>query len=246
MGPARPTGPAQPGQPEALTPTGAGGVAVSTRSLTFAYRRGAPPVVADLTLDLPTGAITTLTGPSGSGKSTLLYLLALMIRPTSGVVVWDGLSASGLRDAQRSRLRATQVGFVFQDALLDPSRTVLANVCDAGLFAGMDRSLVVERARELMTRFGVEHREDHRPGEISGGQAQRVALCRALLTSPRVIFADEPTGNLDDTSAEVVWQALVDHAATGASVVVSTHDTALVGRSDHHVALITQPEPVAP
>lgn len=210
---------------------------LSTRGLSFAYRAGAPPVIHDISFEVPAGAVTTLTGPSGSGKSTLLYLLALMIRPTSGQVVWDGIAASSLSDAQRSRLRATQVGFVFQDALLDPSRSVLDNVCDSGLFAGMPRQLALDRARALMSRFGVEHREDHRPGEISGGQAQRVAICRALLTDPRVVFADEPTGNLDEDSAEIVWRALVAHAASGATVVVSTHDRALAARSDHEVRL---------
>ncbi|ACZ32176.1 ABC transporter related protein [Xylanimonas cellulosilytica DSM 15894] len=203
----------------------------------FAYRAGAAPVIDDVTLDVPPGVVCALTGPSGSGKSTLLYLLALMLRPTGGEVVWDGQPASGLPDAARSRLRAAHVGFVFQDALLDPSRTVLANVCDSALFAGMPRATATARARDLMTRFGVEHRGDHLPGEISGGQAQRVAICRALLTDPRVVFADEPTGNLDDSSAEVVWHALTNHAATGATVVVATHDKALAARADHEVRL---------
>lgn len=213
------------------------GTAVSARQLVFTYRAAQSPVIDGLTVDLPVGAVTTLTGPSGSGKSTLLYLLALMIRPTSGDVLWDGVAASRRSDAQRSRLRATAVGFVFQDALLDPSRSVLANVCDSGLFAGMTHQAAAGRARSLLARFGVDHRADHRPGEISGGQAQRVAICRALLTHPRVVFADEPTGNLDEESAEVVWQALVDHAREGGTVVVSTHDRALADRSDHEIPL---------
>lgn len=210
---------------------------VGTRSLTFAYRSGVAPVIDDLTLDLPTGAVTTLTGPSGSGKSTLLYLLALMIRPTDGEVTWEGRPASRLPDAARSRLRASQVGFIFQDALLDPSRTVVANVCDSGLFAGMPHDVANDRARELLERFGVEHRADHRPGEISGGQAQRVAICRALLTDPRVVFADEPTGNLDDESADVVWRALAGHAERGNTVILATHDRALAERSDWEIRL---------
>jgi len=219
----------------------AAGAAAATvlgaRGLTFAYRSGAAPVIDNLTVDLPTGAVTALTGPSGSGKSTLLYLLALMIRPTRGEVEWDGRPASRLPDAARSRLRAAQVGFVFQDALLDPSRTVLANACDAGLFAGMPHTVAAARARELLERFGVENRADHRPGEISGGQAQRVALCRALLADPRVVFADEPTGNLDDDSAEVVWRALAEHAARGATVVLATHHTDLAARADREILL---------
>ena len=221
-----------------VAPAAATGLsAVGARGLSFAYRSGAAPVIEDLTVDVPTGGVTVLTGPSGSGKSTLLYLLALMIRPTAGEVVWDGRPASRLPDATRSRLRAAQVGLVFQDALLDPSRSVLANVCDSGLFAGMPRPTATARARELMARFGVEHRADHRPGEISGGQAQRVAICRALLTDPRVVFADEPTGNLDVESAEVVWRALADHAAHGATVIVATHHTDLAGRADQEIHL---------
>jgi len=213
------------------------GAALGAKDLSFSYRASAPPVIADLTVDVPVGAVTTMTGPSGSGKSTLLYLLALMIRPTAGEVTWDGLPVSHLTDAQRSRLRAAEVGFIFQDALLDPSRSVLANICDAALFSGMPRRVAITRATELMGRFGVEHRADHRPGEISGGQAQRVAICRALLTDPRVVFADEPTGNLDDASAEVVWQALATHAASGATVIISTHDTTLAARSDTEIRL---------
>lgn len=213
------------------------GRALVARDLTFAYQRHSPPVIQGLSVNLPVGAVTTLTGPSGSGKSTLLYLMALMIRPTVGQVVWDGVVTSSLSDSQRSRIRATEVGFVFQDALLDPARSVLANVCDSGLFAGVPHRAAIIRARALMAAFGVQHREDHRPGEISGGQAQRVALCRALLTDPRVVFADEPTGNLDEASAEIVWQALVSHAASGATVVVATHDRSLAARSDLQVLL---------
>jgi len=210
---------------------------VAARNLLFSYGRGTPPVIDNMTLAVSSGVMTALTGPSGSGKSTLLYLLALMIRPTSGEVMWDGRPASSLPDASRSRLRAAHMGFVFQDALLDPSRTVLANVCDSGLFAGMTSRQAEVRARVLLSRFGVAERADHRPGEISGGQAQRAALCRALLTNPRVVFADEPTGNLDDTSAEVVLDALADHAAQGGTVIVATHDKTVAARCSHEIRL---------
>lgn len=210
---------------------------VGVRDLSFSYRRDGPPVISNVTFDVPAGVVTVLTGPSGSGKSTLLYLLALMIRPTLGEVMWDGWAASSLADATRSRLRAAHVGFVFQDALLDPSRTVLANVCDSGLFAGMTRGEAVVRGRALLARFGVGERADHRPGEISGGQAQRAGLCRALLTNPRVVFADEPAGNLDDTSAEVVLGALADHAARGGTVIIATHDSTLAAACPHEIHL---------
>lgn len=224
------------------TPQIVAGTAVSTQNLSFAYRKGVPPVIDDLTLAFPASKMITLTGTSGSGKSTLLYLLALMIKPTGGAVLWDGVPASSLSDAQRSRLRATDVGFIFQDALLDPARSVIANVCDSALFSGMPRSLALPKAEELMEKFGVSHRAEHRPGEISGGQAQRVAICRALLTNPRVIFADEPTGNLDNESAEVVWGALKQHASTGATVVIATHNLELAALADIELRLhVNQP-----
>ncbi|MCL1840432.1 MAG: ABC transporter ATP-binding protein [Propionibacteriaceae bacterium] len=213
------------------------GAALGARDLSFAYRRGFPPVVSQVSFDVPTGAVVALTGASGSGKSTLLYLLALMIHPGGGEVTWQGRATSRLSDAERSRLRASRMGFVFQDALLDPGRTVLANVCDSGLFAGMGHAQARARARELLARFDVAHRADHRPGEISGGQAQRVALCRALLTDPAVVFADEPTGNLDDASAGVVIDAFTDYAAGGGTVVLATHDHDLAARCDLQIRL---------
>ncbi len=205
--------------------------------MTFSYRRGAPPVLDGVDAVLEPGAVTALTGPSGSGKSTLLYVVALLLRPRSGSLLWDGRPVDGLPDAERSRLRAAHSGFVFQDAMLDPARTVLDNVCESALFAGSDLRGARRRARGLLEELGVDHRAVHRPGEISGGQAQRVALCRALLEDPEVIFADEPTGNLDHESAEVVWQTLVARAQQGAVVALATHDRELVARADHVIAL---------
>lgn len=205
--------------------------------LVVAYRRTSAPVLDGLTVNFRPGALTAVTGPSGSGKSTLLYVLGLLVRPTAGDVIWHGAPTRDLTDVQRSRVRARETGFVFQDSLLDPTRSVLANVCDAGLFAGMDRRTQERLAQGLLERFGLDHRSAHRPGEISGGQAQRVALCRALLTSPTVVLGDEPTGNLDAASARVVWQALRDHAAEGATVVVATHDESLAATADERLVL---------
>lgn len=205
--------------------------------LTFAYRRGGERIIHNLTHRFPAGAVTAVTGPSGSGKSTLLYLLALMLRPAAGTVRYDDQPVSALPDGERSRLRAAAVGFVFQDAMLDPSRTVTSNVTEGGLYAGIDRDTQLDRSRTLLARFGVDHRARHRPGEVSGGQAQRVALCRALIKQPKLILGDEPTGNLDADSAAVVWDALATTAAGGATVVIATHDLALAARCDHHLDL---------
>ena len=210
---------------------------LSTASLDFAYQRGGEPVIQDLTHVFPTGAVTAVTGPSGCGKSTLLYILALMLRPMAGSVRYDGLEVSGLPDRERSRLRGETVGFVFQDAMLDPSRSVMDNVLEGSIFRSVD-SPNEKGALPLMARFGIEHRARHRPGEISGGQAQRVALCRALLKRPVIVLADEPTGNLDQASAAVVWSALVEASTKdGATVVVATHDPALAVSADHVLEL---------
>lgn len=197
---------------------------LAAKDLRFSYRRGTADVFDPFTHDFASGAVTCIVGPSGCGKSTLLYLLGLLLTPRSGAVLWDGVPTSSLRDGERSRVRALTMGFVFQDAILDASRSVLDNVCESGLLAGQTRAESEPRALELLDTFGVSGRSDHRPGEISGGQAQRVALCRALLTDPPVVLGDEPTGNLDEVSADVVWGALAAQADRGSTVVVVTHD----------------------
>ncbi len=210
---------------------------LAVENLSFAYRRGGQELFGGLSHSFAPGAVTGLTGPSGRGKSTLLYVLGLMLRPTAGEVRYDGRPVHGLSDAARSNLRAEHVGFVFQDAVLDPSRTVLDAVIEPALYAGARRRDVVRRARELLEEMGIEIRADHRPGEISGGQAQRVALCRALVNDPRAILADEPTGNLDRDNAEVVLRVLRRAAQAGRTVVIATHDPFVLEHVDEVLAL---------
>lgn len=192
--------------------------------VTFSYSHGSPPVLNGLTHTFAEGSVTAVTGTSGGGKSTLLYVLGLMLTPQSGSVMVDGVTTTALSDGERSRLRASRIGFVFQDAVLDPSRTVLDNVAEGALFAHVPRRVAERRAAALLEELGVNHRYDHKPGEISGGQAQRVALCRALVKEPTIVLADEPSGNLDPQSADVVWGVLHDRASAGVTVVVATHD----------------------
>jgi len=217
------------------------GLRLEARDVCFAYRRGGERILDAVSFTIEPAAVTVLTGVSGAGKSTLLYVLALLLRATTGSVVWDGQSVEPLADSDRSQLRAARSGFVFQDAMLDPSRTVTDNVLEGALYSGLNPGVAAARARRLLDRFGVAHRGDHRPGEISGGQAQRVALCRALVTDPDVVFADEPTGNLDHDSAAVVWKALRDQADRGATVIVATHQEELARQADRHIVVGNAP-----
>jgi len=215
---------------------GSRGVLLSAEALTFGYRADAP-IITNWSAEFRAGEVVALTGPSGSGKSTLLYLLGLMLTPQSGQIRLLGRSATGLRDHERARLRAFSFGFVFQDAALDSTRTVLDNVIETALYRSQDRQSAVVRALELMERFGVALRADAKPGQVSGGQAQRIALCRALLGAPQVLLADEPTGNLDISSSAVVIDALHEQAATGSTVIVVTHDPTVVSRCDRSIEL---------
>ncbi len=209
---------------------------LEARGLTFGYQVGRN-LFKEWSADFAPGEVVAVTGPSGQGKSTLLYLLGLMVRPQRGQILVDGEDVAHRTDRERARLRATTFGFVFQDAALDPTRTVLDNVLESCLYRRQSSRDVRAQAQHLLEKFGVALRADHKPGEISGGQAQRVALCRALLHNPRIILADEPTGNLDKESSSIVVDAFHEAARNGATVIVVTHDLALVGRCTREVVL---------
>ena len=208
---------------------------IAARALSFGYRSEA--VLDDFTVELSGGQLTAVSGVSGRGKSTLLYLFGLLLRPWSGQVEIDGQDVTELSDAVRSHIRATEIGFVFQDASLDPTRTVLDNIVEPALYSGLAPREARRRATEMVQRFSVDLRLSHRPGEVSGGQAQRVALCRALVNRPGVVLADEPTGNLDPASAAVVLDALHGYARSGATVVVASHDPQVLARADEVLSL---------
>lgn len=209
---------------------------IAAQRVSFGYP-GAPPLLREWSVTFEDGTISAVTGPSGRGKSTLLYLLGLMLRPSAGHVEIDGQPVSGLSDRKRASCRAERFGFVFQDAALDPSRTVMDNVIEGAVYRHEPRPAARRRASRLLDEFGVALRADARPGQVSGGQAQRIALCRALLADPAIILADEPTGNLDPASATVVFDALHQRAQAGATVVVVTHDEGIAARCDRQVEL---------
>ena len=210
---------------------------LEVRDLTFRYRADTPELFDHLSHAFTPGAVTALTGASGRGKSTLLYVLGLMLTPSGGQVLLDGRDVGAARDSERSRLRATRFGFVFQDSQLDPTRSIAACVREPGLYAGGRESRWGERAGELLARFGLAEHAGSRPTQISGGQAQRVAVCRALLVDPQVVLADEPTGNLDRDNAQRVLEALGTAAASGCTVVIATHDPFVLDHAQEVVAL---------
>lgn len=209
---------------------------LSARDVTFGYAPGRP-ILAEWSADFAPGSMTALTGPSGRGKSTLLYLLGLMLHPSTGEVRIGGGDAAGLRDGERARLRASMFGFVFQDAALDATRTVLDNVTETALYRREPRRDAERRARGLLERFGVDVPAERKPGQVSGGQAQRISLCRALLNEPAILLADEPTGNLDPVTSELVVGALRDHAHAGNTVIVVTHSPDVAAASDEEIRL---------
>ncbi len=211
--------------------------ALVARELSYAYTPGTL-IVDHRTLVFPAGSMTALTGPSGCGKSTLLYLLALMLKPRGGEVCLNGRRVDHLSDAERAHVRAESFGFVFQDAALDPTRSVLDNVTETALYRRTPQfGRARRRAVELMERFGVDIPPTRKPTQISGGQAQRIALCRALLHAPPVVFADEPTGNLDPVTTMMVVDALREHAHSGMTVVAVTHSPQFAQACDEEIRL---------
>lgn len=209
---------------------------IDAREITFGYRRG-QPVVTGWSATVEAGEAVAIVGPSGSGKSTLLYVLGTLVRPWSGSLRIGGQAVDHLGDGARSDIRAGQIGFVFQDALLDPRRSVLDNVVEGAVYRGAGRGSSLGRAAELLDQMGVDVEPRRRANDLSGGQAQRVALCRALLGDPSVILADEPTGNLDRANAAAVEEVLFARARAGAALVIVTHDEGLAGRCDRRYAL---------
>lgn len=209
---------------------------LAVRDLTFGYT--AKRLLFDgWSQSFPAGEMTAVVGSSGRGKSTLLYLLGLMVRPTDGSVLVDGVDHARASDRKRAEVRARHFGFVFQDAALDTTRSVLDNIVEAALYRAQPRSQAVRRARNLLDAFDLDIEETARPGQISGGQAQRIALCRAMLARPGIVLADEPTGNLDAAAAGVVVDALRAAASDGAAVVVVTHSQEVAAQCDRTVRL---------
>ncbi|MFA3872428.1 ABC transporter ATP-binding protein [Streptomyces sp. MMCC 100] len=209
---------------------------LTARELTKAH--GRTEALRGASLDLRAGEILAVTGASGSGKSTLLHCLAGIVRPDAGSVTYGGLRLEELPEKRLSELRRTDFGVVFQFGQLIPELTARDNVALPLLLAGTARAEARARAGEWLERFGVRGQEELRPGEMSGGQAQRAALARALVTGPKAVFADEPTGALDSLATEQVMTALAHTAReSGTAVLLVTHDAQVAAYADREVRL---------
>ncbi|MZR30496.1 ABC transporter ATP-binding protein [Sneathiella litorea] len=203
---------------------------------TFSQGQEKVLVLENVALELHPGEIVALLGPSGSGKSTLLQLAGLLEPPTMGSVIIDGIDCSKARDTKRTEVRRDKIGFVYQFHHLLPEFSAVENVMMPNLISGVPKSKAKSHATELLTRMGLEHRLSHRPAKLSGGEQQRVAIARALANNPLILLADEPTGNLDEQTAEMVFQYFLDVTRDrGVAALVATHNTELASRMDRIV-----------
>ncbi len=204
---------------------------IEIRNVTKSY--GPLTVLHDVSLSIPEGKIMAIVGPSGAGKTTLLQIAGTLDRPDTGTVVFDGIDLFSLKDKKLSAFRNSHIGFVFQFHQLLPEFSALENVAMPALIAGRSRKVAFEEARRLLDDLGLSHRTDHKPAELSGGEKQRTAIARALINSPKIVLADEPTGSLDSRNRKEI-QEIISRLCRerGQSFVVVTHDREMASIAD--------------
>jgi putative ABC transport system ATP-binding protein len=196
------------------------------------------PALQGVSFSIRAGELAAIIGPSGSGKSTLLHLMGTLERPSSGRVSVTGLDAAEMSDRELAAVRATRIGFVFQQFFLAEHSTALENVADGLLYAGAAVGERRERAAESLTRVGLGDRLSARPTQLSGGERQRVAIARALVGRPAIVLADEPTGNLDSATGQSIMGLIDELNAEGATIVVITHEHEIAARFPRQISLL--------
>jgi len=215
--------------------------ALSLQAIEKAYNRDLPSEVSVLqgaNLDVAQGEVVALVAPSGAGKSTLLHIAGLLDTADSGTLAIGGTRISGMSDRKRTAMRRREIGFIYQFHHLLPEFTALENIVLPQLSNGIAKPKATAHAQDLLSKVGVADRADHRPAALSGGEQQRVAFCRALANAPSLLLADEPTGNLDPATSDVVFGALMDLVrSTGMSALIATHNMDLAARMDRTVRL---------
>ncbi len=199
---------------------------------------GTLPILRGCDFNLFAGELTALVAPSGAGKSTLLHITGLLEKPDTGDVVIGGKACGKLDDAARTRLRRTEIGFVYQFHHLLPEFSALENLMIPQMIAGLDKKEAAKRGKDLLAYMRLEKRGTHLPSQLSGGERQRVAIARAVANAPKVLLADEPTGNLDPRTSHYVFDALAALVrATGLAAIIATHNMALAERMDRRITL---------
>ncbi|MBC8097402.1 MAG: ABC transporter ATP-binding protein [Akkermansiaceae bacterium] len=212
---------------------------IELRNISKIYHLGGEEIRAldDVSLDIEAGEFISIIGPSGSGKSTLMHIIGCLDSPTKGSIRMDGMEIQGASQRQLARLRNQKIGFVFQFFNLLPKLTVLQNVELPLIYSGITAASRRERATEALRLVGLENRSKHRPMQISGGQQQRVAIARALVNNPRIIFADEPTGNLDSQTGEAILELFRKLSSEGRTIVLVTHDPEIAARTPRKIEI---------
>jgi len=209
---------------------------LEAQNLTKSY--GQLCVLNDVSLNVETGQVISIVGPSGAGKSTLLHILGTLDKPDKGTVKLEGVSVFGQSDKQLPKYRNQNIGFIFQFHHLLPEFTALENVCIPAFIAGQSTATAEKRAKELLERLKLSHRIQHKPGELSGGEQQRVAVARALMMQPKLILADEPSGNLDTENAHALHQLFFDlRNEFNQTFIIVTHNDDLANMADRKIVM---------